>query len=127
MFLHFRKSPPHSALVLPLTTLRRAEKQKIPPRDSTREGMSGQRATRGGGCAPSGRISVREDAQATLRCGVASAAFRFAMNAARREPRAQGMTVSFSAAAFVIDLIKRAFVFICSSSVLFVALSVLPC
>ncbi|WP_299563737.1 hypothetical protein [uncultured Sulfitobacter sp.] len=34
------------------------------------------------------------------------------MNAARLVLRAQGMTVSFSAAAFVIDLMKRALVFI---------------
>ena len=33
------------------------------------------------------------------------------MNAARLLPRAQGITVSFSAAAFVIDLMKRALVF----------------
>ena len=81
----------------------------------------------GGGGALSGRILVRVVVQATLRCGAASAALRFAIKAARRDPRAQGMTVSFSAVAFVIDLIKRALVFMCSSSVSFVALSVLPC
>ena len=52
-----------------------------------------------------------EECQALLRCGVVSAARRLAMKAARRVPRAQGMTVSFSAAALVIDLMKRALVF----------------
>jgi hypothetical protein len=33
------------------------------------------------------------------------------MNAARRLPRVQGITVSFLAAVFVIDLMKRALVF----------------
>jgi hypothetical protein len=47
---------------------------------------------------------------AVLRRG-ASAAWRFAMNAARRLPRVQGITVSFLAAVFVIDLMKRALVF----------------
>ena len=46
-----------------------------------------------------------------MRWVVVSAARRLAMNAARRVPRAQGMTVSFSAAALVIDLMKRALVF----------------
>jgi len=51
--------------------------------------------------------------QALLRAGAAGA-LRFAMKAARRAPRAHGMTVSLSAAALVMDLMKRALVFIIS-------------
>lgn len=64
--------------------------------------------------------------QALLRRG-ASAARRFAMNAARRVPRAQGMTVSFSAAAFVIDLMKRALVFMSLVLSICVVMGRCPC
>lgn len=46
---------------------------------------------------------------AVLRKG--ACAVRLAMNAARRDPRAQGMTVSFLAAVSTIDLMKRVLVF----------------
>ena len=56
------------------------------------------------------RLARRTDAdQADLRS--TGAAERLATKAARRAPRAQGMTVSHLAAASVIDLIKRLFVF----------------
>lgn len=42
---------------------------------------------------------------------VCSGALRFAMNAARRAPRVQGITVSFFAAAAMTPLMKRVLVF----------------
>lgn len=84
----------------------RSRIKKPLPANRRRKGRVGGRPTRGRRC---GLPSGRKD-QALLRWGV-SEARRFAMNAARRLPRTHGMTVSFSAAAFVIDLMKRALVF----------------
>jgi hypothetical protein len=73
--------------------------QKTPPRESTQ-----------GEVGVSADVRAVKVAQALLRC-VVCAAVRFAMNAARRVPRDQGMTVSVSVAALMIDLMKRALVF----------------
>jgi hypothetical protein len=64
--------------------------------------------------------------QALLRAGAAGA-LRLAMKVERRAPRAQGITVSFSAAAFVMDLMKRALVFmVCALNMRFLSGRLVP-
>ena len=75
-----------------------------------------------------GRSSGKYLDQAVLRGAVwASAARRLAMNAARRVPRAHGITVSFSAAACVIDLMKRALVFMALVLGIYLVAGCCPC
>ncbi len=55
------------------------------------------------------RKTQAENCYAVLRTN--AGALRFAMKAARRDPRAQGITVSFLAAVSTTDLMKRVLVF----------------